>query len=81
MLLRWELRRWLPHDLLEKAIKIAVLGNPNNAYAELEMTNMQAAAQRLQLQLLILKAGTERDINAAYETLAHQGADALAVGK
>ena len=70
----------LIHDLVPKAIKIAVLVNPNNAGAELEITNMQAAAQRLQLQLLILKAGTERDINAAYETLVHQGADALAVG-
>ena len=62
-----------------KASTIGMLVNPTNPDAEIEARDAQAAAQELGRKLLVVKASTENDIEAAFATLAEQGAGALAV--
>ena len=56
-----------------------MLLNPNNANAELELNETQVAARALGLQLILLRAGTEREIDAAFANLVQQPAAALYV--
>ena len=69
----------LLHELTPNAVRIAMLVNPDNANAVVETTETQSAARSIQRQLLILRAQAERDIEAAYATLAQQRADGLVV--
>jgi putative ABC transport system substrate-binding protein len=48
--------------------------------AEIQVDEVQEAARAIGLQLLVVKAGTEGDIDAAFATLVQQGAGALLVG-
>ena len=59
---------------------IALLANPSDPNAERIMREAQEAARTKGLQLLILKASTESEIDAAFATLAERGAGALLVG-
>jgi putative ABC transport system substrate-binding protein len=69
----------LLHQLVPNAAVIAVLLNPNNPIAELELNDTQVAARSLGLQLLVLRASTEREIDAAFENLIQERAAALYV--
>jgi putative tryptophan/tyrosine transport system substrate-binding protein len=69
----------LLRELIPTAAKIALLINPDSASVELEIAEMQAAAHAVQRQLLVLNERTERDIDAAYENLTRQRADALII--
>jgi putative ABC transport system substrate-binding protein len=70
----------LLHDLLPKAITIAVLGNPANApYEEDQLADVQDAARVLGLQIRLLYAGTDSEIDAAFATLTQSRPDALFV--
>jgi hypothetical protein len=62
-------------QLVPQAGVIALLVNPNNAIvAEPMIRNMQEAARAKGLQLHIVKAGTESEIQAVYATQLHDGA-------
>jgi ABC-type uncharacterized transport system substrate-binding protein len=65
---RFELLR----ELVTQADAIAFLVNPNNAVAELDTSDAQAAAAALGQKLIVVKAGNERDIDAAFATIAQQ---------
>jgi ABC-type uncharacterized transport system substrate-binding protein len=65
---RFELLR----ELVPKAEAIAFLVNPNNAVAELDTSDAQAAAAALGQKLIVLKAGSEGDIDTAFGTIAQQ---------
>ena len=65
---RFELLR----ELVPKADAIAFLVNPNNAVAELDTSDAQAAAAALGQKLIVVKAGNEGDIDAAFATIAQQ---------
>ena len=67
-------------ELVPQARVIALLVNPNNAYTEPMITVVQEAARVKGLQLPILKAGTEGEIDAAFATLAQLHAGGLVVG-
>jgi len=68
----------LLHDLLPKAVRIAVVLNPTNAgSAEATLRGVQEAAPAIGLQIQILKAATIADINAAFAGFAHERPDAL----
>jgi putative ABC transport system substrate-binding protein len=67
-------------DLVPQARMIALLVNPNNSNAEPTIRNVQEAAGAKGLQLHILKAGTESEIDAAFVTLVQMRAGALVVG-
>jgi putative tryptophan/tyrosine transport system substrate-binding protein len=70
----------LLHDLVPKAVRIAVLLNPENAaVSEITIRNVQEAAPTLGLQLKILNASTIGEIDAAFASLAHERPDALFV--
>jgi ABC-type uncharacterized transport system substrate-binding protein len=70
----------LLHDLMPKAVRVAVLVNPGNAsIAESTLRDVQQAAPTLGLQIQILKASTIGEIDAAFATLAREHPDALFV--
>jgi len=70
----------LLHDLVPKAVRIAVLVNPANASsAEAAVRDVQKAAPSLGLQFQILKASTIGEIDAAFATLESDRPDALFV--
>jgi putative tryptophan/tyrosine transport system substrate-binding protein len=71
----------LLHDLVPKAVRIAVLLNPGNAVvAETTLQDVQEAAPTMGLQIqTILKASTNGEIDAAFATLARERPDALFV--
>ena len=70
----------LLHDLVPKAVRIAVLVNPANAStAESTLREVQEAAPTIGLQIQILNATTIGEIDAAFATLARERPDALFV--
>ena len=58
---------------------IAVLLNPKNANVELETRDTQEAAGPLGLQLVLLRAGDEREIDEAVASSVQQHVDALVI--
>ena len=70
----------LLHDLVPKAVRVAVLVNPANASAaETTLRDVQEAAPTIGLQIQILNARTIGEIDAAFATLARERPDALFV--
>jgi putative ABC transport system substrate-binding protein len=70
----------LLHDLLPKAVRVAVLVNPvNAATAKTQLREVQEAAPTMGLQFQILNASTIGEIDAAFATLARERPDALVV--
>jgi putative ABC transport system substrate-binding protein len=67
-------------ELVPQAGVIALLVNPNNASSEPQMRDVQEAARAKRVQLRILKASTESEIDAAIATLVQLQAGALVVG-
>jgi len=70
----------LLHEMIPSAKVIAYLVNPNNPEAEQETKNVQAGARTLGLDLQILRATSERDIDAGFAKLANLGVMGLLVG-
>jgi len=66
-------------DLVPQAGVIALLVNPNNPQSEGVIRDMQEAARVKGLQLHILKAGIEGEIDAAFASLVQQHAGGLVV--
>jgi ABC-type uncharacterized transport system substrate-binding protein len=70
----------LLHQLLPKAVRIAVLVNPANVPAtESVLRDIPDAARAMGLQIQVLKASTRSEIEAAFATLVRDRADALYV--
>jgi putative ABC transport system substrate-binding protein len=67
-------------ELVPQARVVALLVNPNNENTPRIMRDVQEAARVKGLQLAILKAGTESEIDAAFASLVDQQAGALVVG-
>jgi ABC-type uncharacterized transport system substrate-binding protein len=73
-------RLQLLHDLVPKAVRVAVLVNPANAVtSESTLRNVQEAAPTIGLQIQILNAGTTGEIDAAFAAFARERPDALFV--
>jgi putative ABC transport system substrate-binding protein len=73
-------RLGLLHELVPKAVRIAVLVNPANATtAESTLRYIPEAALAIGLQILVLNASTSREIDTAFATLVRERADALFV--
>jgi putative ABC transport system substrate-binding protein len=73
-------RLGLLRELVPSAASIAVLLNPTNANFQTQLRGVQDAARDLGLQVSILSANTEREIDVAFATVAQSGARALLVG-
>jgi putative ABC transport system substrate-binding protein len=73
-------RLGLLHDLVPKAVRIAVLVNPANVTsAETTSREIPEAARAIGLQIQVLNASTGREIEEAFATLVRDRADALFV--
>jgi ABC-type uncharacterized transport system substrate-binding protein len=72
-------RMELLRELVPTSTTIAFLVNPNNSNAEPDARVAQTAARSLGQQLVVLSAGTEDDIDAAFATVVQQRANALLV--
>jgi putative ABC transport system substrate-binding protein len=67
-------------ELVPKAAVFAILVNPNNPNIDDDSKGLQAAARSSGLELIILKAATERDLEIAFATLVQQQAEGLIIG-
>src|SRR5262245_10609553 len=70
-------RLGLLRELVPSATAIATLVNPDFQDAESQLRDVEAAARSLGLQLIVLSASREREIDAAFATMAQQGGGAL----
>jgi putative ABC transport system substrate-binding protein len=70
----------LLRELVPSATVIAALVNPKNASAESQSRDLQAAAHTLGLQLHVLHASNERDLDTAFAALVQLRASALVIG-
>jgi putative ABC transport system substrate-binding protein len=70
----------LLHELVPAATVMALLVNAANPNAGTITREMQAAARTLGLQLHVLHASTERDLDSAFATLDKLRAGALVIG-
>jgi putative ABC transport system substrate-binding protein len=69
----------LLHELLRTATVVAMLVNPTNPLTEPESRGVLDAGRSLGLQLHVLNASTESEIDTAFRTLVELRADALVV--
>jgi putative ABC transport system substrate-binding protein len=69
----------LLREMIPKVGVIAVLLNPNNPNAESQSNDVQAAARALDQPILVLRAATDRDLEAALAALVQQKIGAFAV--
>jgi len=67
------------HELVPQADTIAFLVNPNNAVADLDTSDVQAAANTLGRKLVVVKAGTKDDLDKAFAAINGQHGGALVV--
>ena len=73
-------RLGLLHELVPKAVRVAVLVNPANAFtAETTVQAMPEAARAIGVQIRVLKASTSREIEVAFASFMTEPADALFV--
>jgi putative ABC transport system substrate-binding protein len=73
-------RLGLLHDLVPKAVRIAVLVNPANpSTAQAALREVPEAARVFGLQIQFVNASTSGEINAAFPTFARERAEALFV--
>ena len=70
----------LLHELVPGASVMAALVNPTSPAAPIVLPALEAAAQKLGLQLLVLHASSEPDFEPAFASLARHGAGALMIG-
>jgi putative tryptophan/tyrosine transport system substrate-binding protein len=67
------------HELVPKATVVAALLNPTSPTAESQIRNLQVAARVLRVQLHVVHASTEQDIDAVFPTLLQLRAGGLVV--
>jgi ABC-type uncharacterized transport system substrate-binding protein len=70
----------LLRQLVPKATTIAVLVSPSTTETQTERNDVQAAAQAMGQQLIIIDVSSERDFEAAFAKFIQRGAGALLVG-
>jgi putative ABC transport system substrate-binding protein len=67
------------HELMPHVAAVAVLRNPENASAEAQLAGLETAARTMGISLRVVSAANEREIDAAFATLAELRASALVV--
>jgi putative ABC transport system substrate-binding protein len=70
----------LLHEVVPKAAVIAVLLNPDVFTSGTQLKDVQAAGRALGLQVHVLHASTERELDSAFASLTQLRAEALVVG-
>jgi putative tryptophan/tyrosine transport system substrate-binding protein len=69
----------LLHELVPQATTVGFLLNPSLPQSGSQISDVREAARTLNLQVHILRAGTDREIESAFESVAPQNIQALAV--
>ena len=69
----------LLHALLPNAVAVGVLLNSDFPLAETQLRDLQEAARVLRLEIHVLRANADREIEVAFESIARQHISALAV--
>jgi putative ABC transport system substrate-binding protein len=69
----------LLHEIVPKATAVGFLVNPRDPNAEPDMREAQAAAEVFGQRLVVARAGTPDEIDAAFDQLAQQRATALLI--
>src|SRR5262245_43756253 len=70
----------LLHEMIPKATSVALLINPTGPNAETQSKELQAAAHTAGLQLHVLRASSEGDLDTVFATLVQLRAGALVIG-
>jgi putative tryptophan/tyrosine transport system substrate-binding protein len=70
----------LLRELLPKANAFALLVNPHNPIFEFELNDVREAMHAIGLQLHMLEAGNDLEVDSAFAAMAGRRADALIVG-
>jgi putative tryptophan/tyrosine transport system substrate-binding protein len=70
----------LVHELVPAAMIVAGLVNPNSPLAETQSRGFQEAAHTLGLEMRLLNASTDRDLDTAFASLVQLRAGALVIG-
>ena len=70
----------LMHELVPTATIMALLVNPTSPSAETQLRDVQAAARTLGLQLHVLHASTERDLDTVFANLVQLRTGGLVIG-
>jgi putative ABC transport system substrate-binding protein len=71
----------LLHELVPRAVRVGVFINPSDApRAEVLRSEVQAAARDLGIELQILTPSTSREIDASFDAMVRERAEALFVG-
>jgi putative tryptophan/tyrosine transport system substrate-binding protein len=71
----------LLHEMIPGASPIGVLLNPKYPDFEIELHDLQDAADVIKRKILVARASTETEIDAAFATVTQQGASALLVAQ
>src|SRR5262245_38888378 len=69
----------LLHELLPSARDIAMIVNPTNPSGESDIKDVQKAASGIARQLRVFRASSEQEIDASFDKLSQEKADALLV--
>jgi putative ABC transport system substrate-binding protein len=67
-------------ELVPKATMIAMLVNPTNPNTEPDIKEVEAAARTIGLQLMVVRASNQSDLDSAFRTMSQHSVDALLVG-
>src|SRR6185312_16482983 len=70
----------LLHQLVPQAATIGVLLDQNNSQFQNQLSVVQEAAHANSLPIHVLRASTDREIDAAFETIGRERIAALAIG-
>jgi putative ABC transport system substrate-binding protein len=70
----------LLHDLLPQASLMGICLNSSNENAEVQARDLAAAGKVLGIQMKVVEASSEREIDAAFSTFTQQQVDAIIVG-
>jgi putative tryptophan/tyrosine transport system substrate-binding protein len=70
----------LLHELIPTATMIAALVNPTNSNAETQSRDLEATARTLGLQIHVLHASADRDLDPAFATLGQLRPGGLVIG-
>ena len=73
-------RLGLLHELVAKVAVVAVMLDPTLPGSETELRDAEEAGHTIGLQILIVRAADEHEINAAFAKVVQAGAGALLVG-
>jgi len=73
-------RLGLLRELVPQATRIGFFLNPGLPQFADQLSDVQEAARKLNFQVHVFRASADRDIDSAFETIAREGIQALAVG-